>query len=33
MFVPNKKEIEHYYSPKLGFEKIACLECYQQEVA
>jgi hypothetical protein len=27
------KEIEHYYSPELGFEKIACLECYQREVA
>jgi hypothetical protein len=28
-----KKEIEHYYSPELGFQKIACLECYQREVA
>jgi len=28
-----KKEIEHYYSPELGFEKVACLECYQREVA
>ena len=28
-----KKEIEHYYSPELGFQKISCLECYQQEVA
>ena len=28
-----KKKIEHYYSPELGFEKIACLECYQREVA
>jgi len=28
-----KKEIEHYYSKELGFEKIACLECYQREVA
>ena len=27
------KEIEHYYSPKLGFQKIACLECYQREIA
>jgi len=27
------KEIEHYYSPELGFKKIACLECYQREVA
>jgi hypothetical protein len=28
-----KKEIEHYYSKDLGFQKIACLECYQREVA
>jgi hypothetical protein len=28
-----KKEIEHYYAPELGFEKVACLECYQREVA
>jgi len=28
-----KKEIEHYYSPELKFQKIACLECYQREVA
>ena len=28
-----KKEIEHYYSPELGFQKIACLEDYQREVA
>jgi len=28
-----KKEVEHYYSPELGFKKIACLECYQREVA
>ena len=27
------KEIEHYYSPELGFKKIACLECYQLKVA
>jgi len=27
-----KKEIEHYYAPELGFQKIACLECYQREV-
>ena len=27
------KEIEHYYSPELGFKKIACLECYQKEIA
>ena len=28
-----KKEIEHYYSPELNFQRIACLECYQREVA
>jgi hypothetical protein len=28
-----KKEIEHYYSPELGFQKVACLECYQREIA
>ena len=28
-----KKDIEHYYSKELKFEKIACLECYQREVA
>jgi len=28
-----KKEIEHYYSSELGFQKIACLEDYQREVA
>ncbi|MEI7424766.1 MAG: hypothetical protein WCK10_01460 [Candidatus Staskawiczbacteria bacterium] len=28
-----KKEIEYYYNPELGFKKIACLECYQREVA
>ena len=28
-----KKEIEHYYSSELKFDKIACLECYQREVA
>jgi hypothetical protein len=28
-----KKNIEHYYSPELKFQKIACLECYQREVA
>ncbi len=28
-----KKEIEHYYSPELGFKKIACVECYQKEIA
>ncbi len=28
-----KKEIEHYYGPELGYKKIACVECYQKEVA
>jgi len=28
-----KKEVEHYYAPELGFEKVACLECYQKEIA
>ena len=28
-----KKDIEHYYGPDLGFQKIACLECYQKEIA
>jgi hypothetical protein len=28
-----KKEIEHYYGSELGFEKISCLECYQQKIA
>ncbi len=28
-----EKEIEHYYGPELGFQKFACLECYQREVA
>ncbi|MCX6720682.1 MAG: hypothetical protein NTW11_02670 [Candidatus Staskawiczbacteria bacterium] len=28
-----KKDIEHYYSPELAFQKIACLDCYQREVA
>jgi hypothetical protein len=27
-----KREIEHFYDPKLGFEKIACIECYQKEI-
>jgi len=31
--VYHKKEIEHYYSPELGFQKIACIECYQKEIA
>lgn len=26
-------EIEHYYAPELGFKKIACVECYQKEIA
>src|SRR3989338_6670797 len=25
-------EIEHYYSSKLGYKKIACVDCYQREV-
>lgn len=40
MIIPQKgvccycrKEIEHYYGKELGFEKIACLECYQKEIA
>ena len=28
-----KKEIEHYYAPELGYKKIACIECYQQQVS
>lgn len=28
-----KKEIDHYYSSELGFQKIACVDCYQKEVA
>lgn len=28
-----KKEIEHYYAPELKFEKIACVDCYQREIA
>ena len=27
------KNIEHYYAPELGFQKIACIECYQKEIA
>lgn len=27
------KEIEHYYAPELGYKKIACVECYQREIA
>lgn len=27
------KEITHYYAPDLGYRKIACVECYQREVA
>jgi hypothetical protein len=26
------KEIEHYYSPELGFKKIACVSCYQSNI-
>ncbi len=28
-----QKEIEHYYSPKLTFQKISCVECYQAEIS
>ncbi len=28
-----KKEHEHYYAPELGYKKVACVECYQQEIA
>ncbi|MDO8530380.1 MAG: hypothetical protein Q7S10_03190 [bacterium] len=28
-----RKEIEHYYAPELGFQKIACVDCYQKEIA
>ncbi|MEK7180734.1 MAG: hypothetical protein AAB738_00150 [Patescibacteria group bacterium] len=28
-----KKEIDHYYSPELRFQKIACVDCYQKEIA
>ena len=28
-----KKEIEHFYSQELGYKKIACVECYQHEMA
>ena len=28
-----KTEIEHYYAPELGYQKIACVECYQKEIA
>ncbi|HEY4475618.1 MAG TPA: hypothetical protein VJB92_02775, partial [Candidatus Paceibacterota bacterium] len=27
------KEVEHYYSPELGYKKIACVPCYQREIA
>jgi hypothetical protein len=27
-----KKEIEHYCAPELGYQKIACVECYQKEI-
>ena len=26
-------EIEHYYGPELEFKRIACVECYQKEIA
>lgn len=28
-----KKEITHYYDPKLGYKKILCVECYQAKTA
>lgn len=28
-----KKEIEHFYDPQLGYQKIACIECYQSNIA
>ena len=28
-----KKDIVHYFYPELGYQKIACTECYQKEVA
>ncbi len=40
MFMPQhgicyycKKEIEHYYDPELGFKKISCTPCYQQNIS
>lgn len=28
-----KKDITHYYPAELGYQKIACTECYQKEIA
>lgn len=28
-----QKQTEHYYSPKLEFQKIACVDCYQKKIA
>ncbi len=28
-----KKDITHYYPPEWGYKKIACVECYQQQVS
>lgn len=28
-----KKEIEHFYDPQLRYQKITCVECYQQNIA
>ncbi len=28
-----KKEIEHYYSPRLRYERIACVDCYQTHIS
>jgi len=27
------KEITHYYDPELGYQKIVCVECYQQQMS
>lgn len=28
-----KEEIEHYYDPQLGYQKIACVPCYQKNIS
>ncbi len=28
-----KQEVEHYYDPSLNYQKIACVPCYQKEIA
>lgn len=28
-----KKGITHYYPPELGYQKIACIECYQSKIS